>query len=488
MGRRIVNNSLLDSKPDLNILVNGSFRVWNQGVDFNNPPSATEVADGWLLYKAGGTPPTVDVARSTTNFENGPYAIGIQCTAGGSGLTDGVSIFQPLYNIEKRPMNKYLSVTVRLKTSTANKWRASINIGGTVSYSSYHTGSGNYETLTASILINHATNGIGVAVGMLQTGDVAVSFAFVDSVIVKIGTSPADGVLEGYNLTVSKASLKDLLTYRRPDLEWVSITEIGVAPNTYRLSATEIVVMFPDGEMRRVLGSDTNLRRMNITETAANTGTLNSGLRSGISEAANTWYAIYAWKSLDNDGKFVLVGDTTPPSISNYATLNTRYGENAWVFLGYVRNGMNVFGGSGQDLDLLRFNQHAGVTIFVTSVGSRYPMGTTLAGNTTGTLNYTPTTGMGTTDLPDTIGHVKWGTQISGTGSGLGFSITGGVLPTNGFLFEDSGKTSVAYMGVEVWYPKTYGLELKNTITQAMTINCAGFIDLALVGQACALR
>jgi hypothetical protein len=95
---------------------------------------------------------------------------------------------------------------------------------------------------------------------------------------------------------------------------------------------------------------------------------------------------------------------------------------------------------------------------------------------------------MGTTDLPDTIGHVKWGTQISGTGGGLGYSVTSGVSPTNGYMFEDSGKASTSYMGSEVWGPRVYGCEVKNTITQPMTINCSGFTDLALAGQPCTLR
>ncbi len=129
--------------------------------------------------------------------------------------------------------------------------------------------------------------------------------------------------------------------YRRPVLTYISATTIDVESNTSTSNQTKVV--FPDGEARSVTedtSSTSKYRRFIITETAEfTTGTENSGLYTGLSEATNTWYAIYAVKSQISTSNFVLVGTTTLPTQGNMATLNTNLGANSWVFLGYVRNG-----------------------------------------------------------------------------------------------------------------------------------------------------
>lgn len=131
--------------------------------------------------------------------------------------------------------------------------------------------------------------------------------------------------------------------WRRPYLNFVSATTVDVEANTGTANQTKI--LFPDGNARSVTedtASSTKYRRFDITATAEFTsGTEESGLRSGLSEANNTFYAIYAVKSLINTSNFVLAGDTTYPIQANFSTLNSRYGTNSWVYLGLVVNGNN---------------------------------------------------------------------------------------------------------------------------------------------------
>lgn len=134
--------------------------------------------------------------------------------------------------------------------------------------------------------------------------------------------------------------------YRRPRLVWVSSSLVDVEAQTGLANTTSI--LFPDGTMRTVnedVSSTDKYRRFNMAVNANWTsGTEESGLRPGLSEANNTWYAIYAVKSQIDPTKFVLVGDTTFPIQASFATLNTRYGDGAWLYLGSIRNGWNSFG------------------------------------------------------------------------------------------------------------------------------------------------
>ena len=150
--------------------------------------------------------------------------------------------------------------------------------------------------------------------------------------------------------------------WRRPNLTFVSVTTVDVESNTGTANQTKIV--FPDGNSRSVTedtASTTKYRRFDITATAQFTsGTEDSGLRSSLSEVTNTWYAIYAVKSSINTANFVLVGDTLMPTQANFATLNSNFGTNGWLYLGRIRNGDK----SGATGDILNFSQQGHFTIF----------------------------------------------------------------------------------------------------------------------------
>jgi hypothetical protein len=193
--------------------------------------------------------------------------------------------------------------------------------------------------------------------------------------------------------------------YRRPVLKWIGVSLVDVENNTGTLNETKFV--FPDGEVRSVTedtSSTNKYRRFDITATANFTsGTEDSGIRSGISEANNTWYAIYAVKSQINTANFVLAGDTTLPIQANFSTLNTRYGTNSWVYLGMIRNGDN----NGSPADILNFVQAGNRTIFKNSNSGLNTVtmpGTFLAGTAgSATSTYTYAAGTGAANIPNHI-------------------------------------------------------------------------------------
>lgn len=217
--------------------------------------------------------------------------------------------------------------------------------------------------------------------------------------------------------------------YKRPQLTFISVSLVDVSVNTDTANKTKIV--FPDGNYRSVTedtSSSTKYRRFDITATAEfTTGTEDSGLRSGISEAANTWYAIYAVKSTINTANFVLAGDTTLPTITNVATLNSRYGSNGWIYLGLIRNG----DGTGAASDIVSFHQAGNRTAFNNNLNPAVQrchgiLMATTAGATT--LAYTYAAGTAAAQVPNNVAIVDWIVQSSATAgtSGVRLNIQDG--------------------------------------------------------------
>lgn len=239
----------------------------------------------------------------------------------------------------------------------------------------------------------------------------------------------------------TKQYVDQYAAYRRPTLTWISATQVDVENNTGTANQTSI--QFSDGQMRTVTentSSTNQYRRFDITATAEfTTGTEESGLYSGLSEANNTWYALYAVKSQINTANFVLVGDTTFPVQANYATLNSRYAANGWYYLGPIRNGNNA----GTVADILAFTQsgnhilfrneitaaNMNVNINVGSAGIR--LATTASASS---LTYSYSSGTGATDIPPTVRMVDYllgfgvvnGRLIMSTQSGSQYTIQRG--------------------------------------------------------------
>lgn len=199
-----------------------------------------------------------------------------------------------------------------------------------------------------------------------------------------------------------------LFNYRRPQLIWTSVTTVDISV-AIPASPNRAVVIFPDGERRE----EGVTRQFIITQNAVlTTSGKQTGLRTSLSEATNTWYAIYAVKCSDGPG-FVLVGDTTLPSHATISTLDGFYGTDSWVYLGMIRNGDNA-GATG---DILDFVQSGSFTLLrnLCSPSAFNTVGLKLATSaSTASLTYTVTNGIGTTDIPNHIENQLY--QVAATG------------------------------------------------------------------------
>src|SRR6185295_803740 len=200
-------------------------------------------------------------------------------------------------------------------------------------------------------------------------------------------------------------SAQQLANYKRPQLGFGGVTAVGL--DNYRTDGISnwTQIIFPDGNWREE--ANTTRRTFVITRNAVLTNAgAQSGLRSGLTETNNTWYALYAIKISDNAAGFVTVGDNITPSLATASTLNSRYGTNNWVYLGCIRNGDN------QDApgDILSFTMVGNYTCFTNTVN---PVPAASAGIWNGmelvsnasatTVSWTYSVGMGATQIPDAL-------------------------------------------------------------------------------------
>lgn len=215
----------------------------------------------------------------------------------------------------------------------------------------------------------------------------------------------------------TKQYVDNYSTYRRPVLQYASATTVNVETGNNGTSG-EARILFPDGTRR----TETSATRINfvITRNAvfATTSGAQSGLRSSLSEAANTWYALYAVKVADSTTQWCTVGDTVLPLQANFATLNSNYGTNSWVYLGLIRNGDN----SSTSGDILLFSMSGNQTLFrnnCVTAGGEDATGIRLAtGSNVTSLTYTYTAGTGAAEIPGNVvnGHFAGTASARDTG------------------------------------------------------------------------
>lgn len=178
--------------------------------------------------------------------------------------------------------------------------------------------------------------------------------------IFKIGGTEVARIDSSANLKVKKDiyfanrsttyPLSYLIGYQKPVLVYVNSTDIRVEQNTN--TANRTLIVFPAGPI--AVTEDTGVThkfRMLKTSATANgyasghTGAADSGLRTGLTLTANTWYFVYAVVVQYGDDaaggadNFILVVDDTNPTTGNWSTLDTRYGAGMWVYLGMFRYG-----------------------------------------------------------------------------------------------------------------------------------------------------
>lgn len=280
--------------------------------------------------------------------------------------------------------------------------------------------------------------------------------------------------------TVTNATISNLvngiMNYRRPVLRYISATTVDVENNTGTLNETKII--FPDGNIRSVTedtASTSKYRRFIITENAEfRTGTENSGMQ-GVTESVNTWYAIYAVKSLVDSTKFVLAGSTLAPIQANFSLLDSTFSANGWAYIGLIRNGDNA----GTTGNILEFYQSGNMTLFANNTTGGAVLqtpGTLLASvGSAASLTYSYSVGMGTTQIPGNI----FITRISGFGTSETIYISAGTDGSKKRLFHHHDATSQT-AGTTLWCEIVNGLAIGAGATSPFDIFLTGFIDGAL--------
>jgi hypothetical protein len=307
-----------------------------------------------------------------------------------------------------------------------------------------------------------------------------------DAANIENNTLTTDDVLDGtLTATDMASSVTSTFTfvnrmgyYTRPRLNYAGVTTVNVVNNTG--TSNETCVMFID-EVRCVTedtGSSTQYRLFNITETAANSGTHNSGL-VGASEAANTWYALYAWKTSDDANKFVVAGTTNTPTTTNLTRLNSMFGTGKWVYLGMIANGDNA-GATG---DIKSFSQTGNLTLanitntsgntFGNLVGLRLAA---TASASTLTWSYAAGTAVGT-NLPTNVTAAVMQFCMSPAANELRIYDSGAARIVGAFT-SATGNSTCAIMTVD----PTTGFQLQNGAASNETydIHLIGWFDGAL--------
>jgi len=191
MAQTFVPSYLLDpaNSPYQNILINGGFESWNYGTSFTNPPTAvTETTpillDNWIV--ATNEIATVTVTRESSIVDSGAYSLKAVLT--GSGASKYWTLQQ--YILSNAYRGKTITLSARVFTSTANAVRVAIQDNLGVTYSSYHTGGGGWETLTLTKTISATTPDLYIYIGMAATNDKKNGTYYFDSAMLVIGSSP----------------------------------------------------------------------------------------------------------------------------------------------------------------------------------------------------------------------------------------------------------------------------------------------------------
>lgn len=207
--------------------------------------------------------------------------------------------------------------------------------------------------------------------------------------------------------------VNSMMLYQSPNLTYISASTIDIEANTG--TANETCLTFVN-EVRCVTentSSTSQYRRMIVSETASLIVTHNSGLLATEVLTANSWLAVYAVKTTDDATKFVLVCSTMAPVQANFATLNTKFGINGYLYLGVVRYGDDATATTS----LMKFTQNGPSFRFTGAVTNNIvkTIGLSLVDTLSGTAStYTYTGAMiGANSIAPYLKSVSWGVYTS---------------------------------------------------------------------------
>lgn len=231
----------------------------------------------------------------------------------------------------------------------------------------------------------------------------------------KVDVDPATS-----NEVATKQYVDHYSTYRRPVLQWASISTVTIESGIAGVSGS-ISILFPDGSIRTE--NSATHTTFDITRNAVlTTSGAQGGLTGATSEANNTWYALYAVKVTDSTTQWVTVGSTVIPILANFSTLNTAYGTNGWVYLGMIKNGDQ----GGAISDIIKFVQTGNKSKFnVANTGGQLfnvpgiLLATTVSATT---LTYTYSSGTGSGNIPSHLTDTGWSVDFGSLGGGTGIA------------------------------------------------------------------
>ena len=183
------NRQLGTDTARLNLLTNGGFEIWQRGTSTSSSVVAAiqSFADMWQagLIASGGN---LAISRDSANADGAGYCMSCVFTYSASN-----SMYIAQYVKEQIGLQlagRTFSVSVRVKTSTANAVRLGVNDNvNAYTYSPYHTGNGQYQTLTVTRTLPATGTQIGVVIW--ADGGVGATF-YIDNAMLVVGSVAAD--------------------------------------------------------------------------------------------------------------------------------------------------------------------------------------------------------------------------------------------------------------------------------------------------------
>src|SRR5215472_11240200 len=183
---QIPNANLGPDVARANVLVNPGLEVWQRGAGPFTGTVNAYCADRWFSSVSGTD--TVSVSQNTPNADS-PSSSSCAAITYTRGTGPGLQFLQAINQNDTWALhNRPVALSIRVKTTTANAIRPAISPdgGNTWTYGNYHSGSGNYETLTVTLTVTG-----NAFVGLYIT---ASCTAYVDNASLVAGSQPANYV------------------------------------------------------------------------------------------------------------------------------------------------------------------------------------------------------------------------------------------------------------------------------------------------------
>jgi hypothetical protein len=209
----LADTDFANPAPAENLFVNGGFEDWNGGTFFGQTPAGTftpitgnYTADKWAMNV--DTTPSYTVSRESTtaNVDTGRYSCKVDITSIGAGTV--LTLFNKIFDPSPY-LGKTISISIRVKASVASKIHGRVSDGIGQDDTGYHSGSGNWETLTLTHVVPLTATQISFQVGFLGDALVVTTF-WLDSCMMVLGSNPVAFVADSFNISFLKTQTQSV--------------------------------------------------------------------------------------------------------------------------------------------------------------------------------------------------------------------------------------------------------------------------------------